>query len=782
MRPVLPVMILGFFRKISFAGALAACVAAGTAHAACVNPAGDEGKIIYNDQYRVLQYCDDTNWVAIGALPSYNAPTNGMLYHWPFNEGTGGTSVDSVAGNVATLVNGSVWGTGKFGSALNLSGTRHATLATTANIVNPSAYTKTAWINPSACAPASYNNIFSHHSHAFYLRDGCYLGAGHNALWESNDQVLDSAPLSLNQWYFVAVTYNASVAGGTMKLYRDGVLVSTRTSYPQNTASAAQTIGSWHGGFTFQGLIDDVRIYNRELSQVEIEAIAGIQAGDSGLVAHWRMDEPTGTTLFDSVGNINGSYVNGPTSIAGQVGLGRNFVAASGHHALVPHNAALNNPQYTLAAWVYSNTAATGSVVRKVIDKGGVFTMNWDHNSFPTSCEHNNGGVWRRTGVGPLLEAGKWYHLACTYDGSEFIMYVDGQEVSRGSGLPGPPNTSGAVYIASRNAVEFFNGILDDIRIYNRALLPQEIAGIMRFCSSPSAEAGSIRYNADRAVMQYCNGREWVAMGPDGYAPVAVSFDGTNDWIRLATDFTGNANSNYITGSFWFRTDPASDGNEVIYSGGNSLTISVGGDNRLYFSAREATNTTNIVVWRTPASVRDNTWRHVMFSIDMTNQAASRFYVDGAHVDNFTTFTQGAGPMRLTYGAHAVGDYTNDTSSKFTGALADLWLAPGVYVDLSVAGNRALFRNMDGEAVFLGTDGSLPTGNPPILFLSGVMPAWHTNKGTGGGFTLNGALEAVDSPSGECTNPSGIVGNMIYNANHRVLQYCNGFKWVAAGK
>src|SRR3546814_7073174 len=53
-------------------------------------------------------------------------------------------------------------------------------------------------------------------------------------------------------------------------------------------------------------------------------------------------------------------------------------------------------------------------------------------------------------------------------------------------------------------------------------------------------------------------------------------------------------------------------------------------------------------------------------------------------------------------------------------------------------------------------DGSTPTGSAPLVFLSGATASWHTNKGTGGGFTENGALTdaATDPPASGAVSPS----------------------------
>ena len=70
------------------------------------------------------------------------------------------------------------------------------------------------------------------------------------------------------------------------------------------------------------------------------------------------------------------------------------------------------------------------------------------------------------------------------------------------------------------------------------------------------------------------------------------------------------------------------------------------------------------------------------------------------------------------------------------------------YLDISVENNRRKFIDADGFPVDLGSDGSTPTGIAAIMFFSGATVSWHTNDGSGGGFTENGALtDAATSPS-----------------------------------
>ena len=95
------------------------------------------------------------------------------------------------------------------------------------------------------------------------------------ALWEASvkeriQTVCQPSPLPINTWTHLAVTYN----GSTLTLYRNGVAVATSTvSGTLSPTTGTLQIGASQFGEYFKGLIDEVRIYNRALSDTEIQTI-----------------------------------------------------------------------------------------------------------------------------------------------------------------------------------------------------------------------------------------------------------------------------------------------------------------------------------------------------------------------------------------------------------------------------------------------------------------------------------------------------------------------------
>lgn len=137
--------------------------------------------------------------------------------------------------------------------------------------------------------------------------------------------------LSAGTWYHLVVARGGTGTGWQM--YVNGVAQGTPITNDQNTATTFLTIGAERSGAGAasnfaNGLIDDLRIYERQLSAAEILAwythsTAPNSTNDissANLVAWWKLDETGGTTAVDSSGNSRtATLVNTPTYITGQV-------------------------------------------------------------------------------------------------------------------------------------------------------------------------------------------------------------------------------------------------------------------------------------------------------------------------------------------------------------------------------------------------------------------------------------------------------------------------------
>ena len=230
------------------------------------------------------------------------------------------------------------------------------------------------------------------------------------------------------------------------------------------------------------------------------------------------------------------------------------------------------------------------------------------------------------------------------------------------------------------------------------------------------------------------------------YTANSVRFDGTNDYLTRGANLTGAADGKEGTVSFWINLKSGdSTGMRILATDSSNTGFVV---------ARDAVNKINVFCYNTSSTrilkLESNTsvttssgWTHILASWNLAT-TTSYLYMDDTDDTNETTNTNDT--IDYTRGEMAVGSWANGTS-KLDADIADFWFDDS-YIDISNVTNRRKFIDASGKPEPLGASGSTPTGSDPLIFLSGDTSSWHTNKGSGGGFTENGALaDGTDSPS-----------------------------------
>ena len=137
-------------------------------------------------------------------------------------------------------------------------------------------------------------------------------------------------------------------------------------------------------------------------------------------------------------------------------------------------------------------------------------------------------------------------------------------------------------------------------------------------------------------------------------------------------------------------------------------------------------------------------WHHLLVSVDAANSITQIYIDDAIPALDFDIFVdriiQWNTVQEFRVGADLTTSFANVDLAEF--------YVTNEHLDLSVESNRRKFISAGGKPVELGTDASDPTGTAPLIYFQGPTVSWHTNKGSGGGFTEIGAItDAATSPS-----------------------------------
>ncbi len=204
-------------------------------------------------------------------------------------------------------------------------------------------------------------------------------------------------------------------------------------------------------------------------------------APTAGLVGYWALNESGGNVAVDSSGSgINGTVINA-TRVTGAVGGALSF---NGQNTFVDIT---NSPTLnfagaiTLSAWIRPN-AADG--MRTIIGHGYTTSPNGQVVLQIVGGQYGVGS-WNGVGNGaylpvPASDIGNWVHLAGVYTGTSWILYRNAIPVSTnvhplGSMLV---NANWAIGANGGGGSRFFSGLIDEVRIYNRALSADEIKAV----------------------------------------------------------------------------------------------------------------------------------------------------------------------------------------------------------------------------------------------------------------------------------------------------------------
>ena len=427
----------------------------------------------------------------IEAQNLFIAENTGLVAFYPFN----GDADDESGNTNHGAVNGAALTTDRFGaanSAYEFDGIddfivipNHSTFNVADNM------TISAWIKSSNTSGprvilSKWNDNAGDHSFIF-KDDNTSDKLRIQLSKQTNSDLADligTTSIPIGNWIFVAATLSEN----TVKLYINGNLDATILA----TGSIRQSItdlliGAVYtgGGITenFSGSLDDIKIYNKGLTQEEIKN----EYRD--LVAYY----PFNGNANDESGNTNHGAVNGAALTADRFGAANSAYEFDGidDFIQVANSSSLDiiSNALTINMWLYNDNPDTGNSW-KGISKGGYDVGNGYELIFTNG--NTNGNLSLNIGGGGYFmsnfnsHSNQWVMLTGTFNNGEGKIYINGIEQAKTQqGSINLNSSSSDLYIGKRNPANnfagFVKGKIDDIRLYQSALTEAEILNLYNF-------------------------------------------------------------------------------------------------------------------------------------------------------------------------------------------------------------------------------------------------------------------------------------------------------------
>ena len=679
----------------------------------------------------------------------YHYNHGGPVAYWDMDEGSGLKINDkSGNGNDGTLVNGATWAQGKHGSALSFDGVDdYASVANSASLNPTSKITVGLWAKRNGAGTGVTPGLLSKRANGFGLiwQVGADTERLSTRIYQSNGTAIDSGViegvLSVGEWRYINL-----VADGTNVItYVDGV---PKKTVPYNgtilTGTALLTIGQQSNAY-FNGQIDEVKIYDyaRTEEEIRLDYNAGLAthlgssgktcsedpAGcmDFGLAGHWDMDEGSGSVINDKSGNNNhGTLTNGPQWTQGKNGGALQFDGKD-DYVDVGNNSVLNftnTSAFSAEAWVYL-TRSSGRH-KGIMGKGsGSASQQYWGLYYKTDSKEwrailYDGSIYSIVSSSDSQPTNKWIHLLMTYDGvNNLKFYINGNYIGQSVATLGDFSHINTAKIGTIWNTFSFPGIIDEARIYNRALTEAEVkyhynhGGPVAQWDMDEGSGSVINDKSGNGNDGTISGATW-AQGKHGSA---LSFDGVDDYAET-TSFP-SLRSNDFTMSAWINTNAPSVTQGIISDGS--------GTGSTYYSIRVHNGVIVFSTWDGASreligikSIEAGTWYHITVVWDKDMKKS--IYVNGlldASTEEYTSITGDVSGLRI-------GKHSYSYPQYFDGQIDEVKI-----YDYARTEEEIRLDYNAGLATHLGPSGKTCSEDPAGCMDFGLAGHWDMDEGNG---------------------------------------------------
>ncbi len=533
-----------------------------------------------------------------------------------------------------------------------------------------------AWIKPGRAGNLTAFSRMNNGLRGFDLNYSGNLEAHLISSWDGNAiRVATVERFDSSQWHHVAVTYDGSSRSRGLKIYLDGAEATLEVTVDRLSETIRCdfpfAIGGRERRDYYQGRVDEVRAYDRTLSADEIFELYDLDrsrldpaAGSTlsrGLVGYWPFDGQPAESLADRSGHGHHGRPEVDLGLPEIVNSDGGQALRLGGSGTVDCGAMADferDEPYSLGAW-FKSRGNSGQAVMGTLDRQdrGYDILLMEGRIYAHLVSQWEGNAVRIVSRSTFSND-TWHHAVCTYDGSSrgagFRLYVDGAEapydISHDS-LTATTRTHGYFRIGSRTDRSFFNGDIDDVVVYRRALPAGEARGWFQRGRNSSRPLSG---DQERDLVGFW---PFEGKGEEAYRDRSGNghhgqpdFQSAHSAIipqrptRVAR-FRGIGGIDCGQAGDFERTDAFSAGGWFCWEGGSMLTLmakmqygipnrgySIDYDGEKYVA--QLTNTwdygpgNSVAIQTQP--ILGTGWRHVFFTYDGSSRAAGlKLYVNG---------------------------------------------------------------------------------------------------------------------------------------------------------
>jgi len=616
-----------------------------------------------------------------------NPGAEGLVAHYAFENDANDSSANALHG---TLVGDPVFAEGPagYGMALDLDGDGDYVDCSNNELFSiTDAFTLSVWINWRT-PTVDWQTVIAKGDNAWRLARN---GGGQTIDFGFTDggprgwlSVATASEVPLGEWHHVTATID-TVDGA--KIYLDGVLEGTNPDtggitqgdYPVFIGENSQALNRY-----WDGLIDEVMIYSRVLSEAEVLYVAGKRAtpvdpGSESLLAWWACDEGEGAVVGDVSGNgRDGAFVFGdPAWVEGVRGTAVELVGPT-LVEVPPLGMELSGA--TMAGWILPNGPQPdwSSII---MHRGTGLAHGFNILGYQLAYHWNDDSAsWSYRG-GDMIAEDDWTFAAVSIDAEKATFYVNGEKGSVNEITHGPAMWDNNIYLGGDGGDNWIGrrmiGALDDVAMYDRALSTGEIRYVAGFraMTDPGTDNLIAAYAFENDVLDGSgNGNDATVNGDpvfvDGMVGMALEFDGSGDFLDCGANPI-LALTDAVSISAWIKVavmgaDHKVGGNQDGANGGYKMSVY---SDKVEFEIRTAAN--SAVLNRSVAGgtiIEQDLWYHVV-GVYSLEDGYIRTYVNG-ELDRelSTTEALGASPGSLMIGCEPF----NTGSYNFNGVMDEV--------------------------------------------------------------------------------------------------------------